>query len=628
MGQIVPSGSNALGSGHSESAEGCTVLIPGLKARPSIPIDALRAELERLLSSQVFSAAERLSEFLRFVVEQSISGQADALKEWLLGVRVFGRSDSFDPGVDAIVRVEAGRLRKKLAAYYETEGQDDPVVIEVPRGSYAPVFHERSSMAPQISPDEANGFLPAANKTLSKGITSIIVLPFVNVSADPENEYFSDGLTEEVIVGLTRIHGLRVIARSTAFQYKRQAQDIRRISIELNVSAALEGSVRRNGDRLRITAQLIDGRNGFHLWAQTYERQMNDIFAIQQEIAEAIAGMVGAQLPAARPSGDTNDGAVKAYDLYLRAMYFEAKRTPDGFSKGLELLQLAVDLDPHCAPIFARMATSYTLRAVYGLEAPKIAMKRAGDAASRALEIDNALAHAHFARGFVSALYDWDWSGAGVYFRRALELNPGVPEFHHRYAVFYLAALGKTEEALWHIRKAKNLDPMSIILQAAECAVLVWDHQYEAAIAKGERAVELEPTYFLGHMYLSWAYLYQGKATESIRAAAEAARLSAESPAALAALGNAYALAERMDQAAVIVKRLQQRPYIPSVYVAAVYAAMKKTDETFSWLTRATRERSPALFSLLVGLWDQDIRRDPRFGALARSVGLDGAAHT
>jgi len=623
-----PSGGNELGPGHSESANRNNTLIPVLKSGPSIPIEALRAELERLLSSQVFSNSDRLSQFLRFVVEQSICGQADGLKEWLLGIHVFGRSEAFDPSVDAIVRVEAGRLRTKLAAYYETDGQDDPVVIEVPKGSYAPVFHERSSRAPQIPPAEANGFGPAANKTQSKGITSIIVLPFVNVSADPENEYFSDGLTEEVIVGLTRIHGLRVIARSTAFQYKRQAQDIRRISIELNVSAALEGSVRRNGDRLRITAQLIDGRNGFHLWAQTYERQMNDIFAIQQEIAEAIAGMVGAQLPAARPTGDTNDGAVKAYDLYLRAMYFEGKRTTDGFSKGLELLQLAVDLDPRCAPIFARLATSYTLRAVYGLEAPKIAMKRAGDAASRALEIDNTLAHAHFARGFVSALYDWDWSGAGVHFRRALELNPGVPEIHHRYAVFYLSALGKTEEALWHIREAKHLDPMSIILQAAECAVLVWDHQYEAAIAKGERAVELEPTYFPGHMYLSWAYLYQGKAAESIQAAAEAVRLSAESPAALAALGNAYALAGRTDQAALIVKRMQQRPYIPSVYVSAVYAAMKKTDEAFSWLTRAARERSPALFSLLVGLWDQDIRRDPRFEVLTRSVGLDRGTHT
>jgi serine/threonine-protein kinase len=616
---------NELGPEHSECAGGSTALVPGPKSVSSIPLEALRSELERVLSSQVFSASERLNQFLRFVVEQSICGQADALKEWLLGVRVFGRSDSFDPSVDAIVRVEAGRLRSKLAEYYRTEGQNDPVVIEVPKGSYAPVFHPQTSVAHPIKLAPANTFAHAGNRSMNEALTSIIVLPFVNVSPDPDNEYFSDGLTEEVIIGLTRIHGLRVIARSTAFQYKGQARDIRRIGLDLSVSAALEGSVRKNGDRLRITAQLIDTRSCFNLWAHTYDRQMNDVFAIQQEISEAIAGVIGGQLSAARPSPDSNTSAVDAYDLYLRAMYFEGKRTMEGFSKGLEQLQLAVDLDPRCAPIFARLASSYTLRAVYGLEAPKTAMKRAGAAASRALEIDDTLAQAHAARGFVSALYDWDWAAAGAHYRRALELNPGVPEIHHRYAVFYLAPLGKIDAALWHLQEAKHLDPMSIILQAAECAVLVWGGQYEAAIAKGERAVELEPTYFPGHMYLSWAYQYQGMPSQSIHAAEEAVRLSAESPAALAALGNAHASAGHTDQAVRIAELMQQRPYVPCVYVSAVYAAIGKIEKAFYWLTRAERERSPALFSLRVGLWDQKMRSDPRFGALARSVGFERA---
>jgi serine/threonine-protein kinase len=380
------------------------------------------------------------------------------------------------------------------------------------------------------------------------------------------------------------------------------------------------------GDRLRITAQLIDTRNCFHLWAHTYDRQLNDIFAIQQEIAEAIAGIVGAQLSAARPFGDSDAKAVDAYDLYLRAMYFEGKRTMEGFSKGLEQLERAVGLEPRCAPIFARLASSYTLRAVYGLEAPNVAMKRAGDAASRALEIDDGLAQAHAARGFVSAVYEWDWAAAGAHYRRALALNPGVPEIHHRYAVFYLAPLGKTEEAMRHLQEAKYLDPMSIILQAAECAVLVWGQRYEAAITKGERAVELEPTYFPGHMYLSWAYQYQGMAAKSIQAAEEAVRLSAESPAALGTLGTAYAVAGRRDRALRIAERMQQRPYVPGVYVSTVYAAIGELDKAFSWLTRAKRERSPALFSLRVGLWDQKMRRDPRFDLLTRSVGFDRAS--
>jgi serine/threonine-protein kinase len=542
---------------------------------------------------------------------------------------VFGRNESFDPRVDAIVRVEAGRLRTKLAQYYDTEGHNDPLLIQVHKGSYAPVFRERSSMPHQIAETVARGFEPATNNERNDGLTSIVVLPFVNLSADPDNEYFSDGLTEEVITGLTRIRGLRVIARSTAFRYKGQAQDIRRVGVELNVSAALEGSVRRIGDRLRITAQLIDARNCFHLWSHTYEREMKDIFAIQQDIAEAIEGMVRGELPAVRPSREINDSSsAKAYDLYLRAMYFEGKRTMEGLSKELEQLQLAADLDPRSAPISARLANSYTLRAVYGLEPPKIAMKRAGDAASRALEIDNTLAQAHAAKGLVSALYDWDWSAAGVNFRRALELNPGVPEIHHCYAVFYLSPLGKTEEALWHIQQAKHLDPMSLILQAAECAVLVWGRQYEAATAKGKKTVELEPNYFLGHLYLSWAYLGQGMPTESIKAAEEAVRLSAESPPALAALGNSYALAGQMDKARGLIERMKQRSYIPSAYISSVYASMGEIDEAFHWLTQAERERSPALFSLRIGLWDRRLRSDPRFDALVRIVGLSGATQT
>jgi len=619
----VASGSD--GPGDSEFAPAGTVRNPGLKSVPSVPAAAVRAELERVLSSQVFSGSERLSQFLRFVVEQSINGQADPLKEWLLAVRVFGRSESFDPRVDAIVRVEAGRLRTKLAQYYETEGRNDPLLIQVRKGGYTPVFRERSSLPHPIARAVARGFEPAANKERNDGLTSIVVLPFVNLSADPDNEYFSDGLTEEVITGLTRIHGLRVIARSTAFRYKGQAQDIRRVGIELNVAAALEGSVRRIGGRLRITAQLIDTRDCFHLWSQTYEREMKDIFAIQQEIAEAIGGIVRGQLPAARPSRQTNDSIGEtAYDLYLRGMYFEGKRTMEGFTKGLEQLQLAADLDPRSAPIFARLANSYSLQAIYGLEAPKVAMQRACNAATRALEIDNTLAQAHAAKGFVSALFDWDWPAAGTHFRRALELNPGVPEIHHRYAVFYLSLLGKTEEALWHIQQAKHLDPMSIVLRAAECAVLVYGRQYEAAIAKGKKTVELEPTYYLGHLYLSRAYLMQGMPAESIEAAEEAVRLSAGSPPALAALGMSYAMAGQMDQALNMVERMQHRPYIPPVYVCSVYAELGEIDQAFHWLARAERERSPSLVCLRTGIWARRLRSDPRYDALARVVGVSG----
>jgi pentatricopeptide repeat protein len=603
------------------------VMRTGTDSGPQIPVEAVRAQLERVLSSHAFATSERLRQFLRFVVEESMQGQADALKEWLLGVRVFKRHESFDPRIDAIVRVEAGRLRTKLTRYYETEGHNDPVLIQLNRGSYAPAFQARSATPHRSAPAATHGFEPV-NPDRRETLTSIVVLPFVNLSAEHGNEYFSDGLTEEVIAGLTRIHGLRVIARSTAFRYKGQAQDIRKIGLDLKVSAALEGSVRRIGDRLRITAQLIDTTDCFYLWSQTYERELKDIFAIQQEIAEAIGALVRGQLPAARPMQESSDKShAEAYDLYLRAMYFEGKRTMDAFSKSLEHLQRAADLDPQCAPIFARLANSYTLRAVYGLESPEVAMTRAGDAAARALAIDPALAEAHAAKGFVSAVYDWDWSAAGVHYQRALELNPGVPEIHHRYAVFYLSPQGRTDEALWHIHQAKHLDPMSLVLQAAECAVLVWAQQYDAAIVNGQKTVELEPTYYLGHLYLSWAYLMQGTPLEAIKPAEEAVRLSAACPPSLAALGNAYALSGQPEKARDVVERMEHQSYHPSVYISSVYASMGKIEEAFHWLALAERERSPALFSLRIGLWDPRFRSDPRFEIISRSIGLGSTAH-
>jgi adenylate cyclase len=254
------------------------LLVGGYSTEPAVPAESIQIELQKILSSHVFSASGRLRQFLRFVVEQSLRGQRETLKESVLGVRVFGRGHGFDPRLDAIVRVEAGRLRAKLAEYYEIEGRQDPVLIELHKGGYAPVFHDRNHTpaAPHAVTAPMAGRL-ASNHTQSARLTSIVVLPFLNLSADPENDYFSDGLTEEVISGLTRIPGLRVIARSTAFRYKGQAQDIRKVGTELNVSAALEGSVRRIGDHLRITTQLVDTVSCFHIWSDSYELEIRQL---------------------------------------------------------------------------------------------------------------------------------------------------------------------------------------------------------------------------------------------------------------------------------------------------------------------------------------------------------------
>ncbi len=258
----------------------------------SVPVGQVQAELKKVLSSRVFRHTELLSRFLRFIVDQTLAGHMDSLKESVLGVDVFGRGPAFDSRMDPIVRVDARRLRAKLAEYYETEGRQDPVVIELPKGGYTPVFNWRQAVETPL-----NGTNGVAHQD-PPSAASVAVLPFVSLSADPENQYFSDGLTEEVIAALTRIPGLKVIGRSTVFCYQGKAQDVRKVGGELRVRTVVEGSVRRIGTRLRINAQLLDATNCFHIWSETWERETTDIFAVQEEISGAIENMARANFRA------------------------------------------------------------------------------------------------------------------------------------------------------------------------------------------------------------------------------------------------------------------------------------------------------------------------------------------
>jgi adenylate cyclase len=237
----------------------------------------VRAQLERILNSRLFAQSQRLTHFLRFVVEAATDGNLENVKEYAIGVEVFGRGDDFDPRVDPIVRVQAAKLRSKLLEYYASEGAHDPVVISIPKGSYAAAFE----------------VVGTTTKLTEDHRASIAVLPFVNMSPEPDNEYFSDGLTEEIINGLTTVPGLCVVARTSVFRFKGQAQDIREIGSQLNVRTILEGSVRRTGAQLRITAQLISVQDGYHLWSQTFKRELRDIFAVQEEISAHPPGTQG-----------------------------------------------------------------------------------------------------------------------------------------------------------------------------------------------------------------------------------------------------------------------------------------------------------------------------------------------
>jgi TolB-like protein len=293
---------------------------------------AVSSELEKILASEQFLSAGRLGPFLRYVVDRTIAGEGGTLKEPVVGVAVFGRAPDYDPRTDPIVRVEARRLRARLDEYYKSSGKDDPVVIELPKGTYAPVF--RTGRQPPIPNGRGSLWLAvliggvvlaAILWTLTRPSAvpdkSVAVLPFVNLSADASNEYFSDGLTDELIAGLARVPGLRVVARSIVFQHKGKSYDARALGRQLNAATVVEGSVRRSGERIRITAQVVNAADGYEMWSRTYERELNDVFAIQEEIATSIVNALRVELGRDRKVLEARRTTPEAYNEYLQARY-------------------------------------------------------------------------------------------------------------------------------------------------------------------------------------------------------------------------------------------------------------------------------------------------------------------
>ena len=327
---------------------GSQIRLPNLKPKASFGGEgaepnaaAIRGQLEKILSSEAFARAERMSRFLRFVVHETVNGKGAQLKEYLIGVEVFDRDKSYDPRTDPVVRGEARRLRTKLMEYYEREGKGDPVRIHLPKGSYAVVFQSSSDVGPG---DQT----PISVRSTPAGAKSIAVLPFLNLSPNPENEYFSDGLTEEIIHALGKVSGMSVVARTSVFQYKGRAYDIRQIGEQLCVQTVLEGSVRSSGERLRVTAQLVNADDGYHLWSETYDRNMVDLVCNSgrtlrrhsQHSAEILGGAGGI---ASRAAHSVQSGSVPPI---LKGRFFLQKRTEEGLRRGIEFFEQAIELDP------------------------------------------------------------------------------------------------------------------------------------------------------------------------------------------------------------------------------------------------------------------------------------------
>ncbi len=447
---------------------------------------------------------------------------------------------------------------------------------------------------------------------------SIAVLPFVNLSAAKENEYFADGMTEELSNTLAQIEGLRVVARTSAFQFKGKEVDVREIGQQLGVGNVLEGSVRRDGDRLRITAQLVSAKDGYHLWSETYERSMKDVFAVQEELSRAIASALQVRLTgttgSVRTEAPTTDLA--AYDLYLQGRYFWHERTFSGLTKARELFEQAIAKDPRFARAYAGLADVYVVLPLWNDIAPHQAYPRAKAAALQALALDSGLAEPQAALGEVYTFYEWDWPAADRRFQRALALDPYNANTHHWYAEDYLEPVGRLEEAVREHQHARELDPLSLTINAGLGITLYRAGRYAEALAHLENARRLDPGFILANSALGLVYLKLGRYGEAVQAFQAALDTHTRHSIDVAQLGYAYAKAGRRDDATKLLNELHARAareYVGPTSIALLYAGLGDTTRTFQWLDRAVAARDPFLIYLFVAdpLFD-GLRRDPR----------------
>jgi TolB-like protein/Tfp pilus assembly protein PilF len=457
----------------------------------------------------------------------------------------------------------------------------------------------------------------------------IAVIPLANLSGDARDEFFSDGLTEELISLLSRVRGVRVIARTSAMRFKGRSVGIAEIARALDVGAIVEGSVRRDGDRVRVTAKLIDCASEEHLWSSTYDRELSDLFAIQSDIARRIVKALRVQLrradAAALERAATKD--IDAYTLYLEGRYQWNLRSPPALLAAVELFRSALAKDPTFALAHAGIADAYCSLALLEFEAPSSAFPKARAAAEAALRVDPNLSEAHASLGLVRFQYERDFPGAEKELRRAIELNPNYPAAHQFYAD-YLKAMGRFDEALREMRRALALDPVSLAINTGLGHVLYLSRQYDRAIEQYRAALALDPSFVQAHLWFGRPYLEKGMFAEAIAELRQAVELSKGSTISLAVLGHAYASAGRGPEAREILRQLEERAkatYLPSYWIALIYTGLGETDTALTWLERAADERSSWLVWIKVEPRFDRLRSDPRFEVLLRRLGLAGA---
>ena len=459
------------------------------------------------------------------------------------------------------------------------------------------------------------------------GRRMLVVLPFENLSGGRKHDYFSEGLTEEMISQLARLspEQLGVIARTSAMQYKSTTKTAQQIEQELAVSHLLEGSVRRSGERVRITAQLIRVSDATHLWAEGYERSLHDILALQAEVARAIAREIQIKLTVGVQHRLDRVAAIdpEAHEAYLRGRHLWNRRTEEGLRNSIALYEEAIRRQPDYAMAYTGVADSYVMLACRGMVSAKETFRRARAAARKALELDGELGEAHGSLAHVR-LHDWDWEGLDRDFLRAIELHPAQPIVYYWYGEF-LMSMGRPEEAIAMTRRAQQADPLSPVIAASLAMILYLARHYDEAARMLQRAQEIDPDHFLPHLRMGLVRLQQEGYPEAIRELQTAARLANHSTETLAALGTGYAMAGMSGEAHRIVAQLQASQaehYVLPYNIAKIYAAARDKDKSFEWLERAYQEGDPDLIELNSEPLFDRLRGEPKFSELMRRIGF------
>jgi serine/threonine-protein kinase len=600
----------------------------------------VRRQLGRVLESELFTRAEQLSRFLRFVVERHLDGRNEELKESVIGVEVFGRKPDYNPKYDPIVRTEARRLRARLCEYYANGGKSDSLVIELPKGGYVPMVREvlGGSSTGNTNPTETGFSAVEISRSAKRARLAVIVarvclavilaaaglwwkvqrrdtpiavavMPLTNLSQDPANDYFSDGLTGEIIRNLSIIDGLQVRSQTSSFVFKGKPRNIREAGEQLSVDYILEGSVLRAGDKLRINAQLVRVRDDVPLWSERYDRELRDIFAIQDEISRGIVNSLRLKLGRGQRRYQTSP---EAYDLYLRTRAPWVQQGWSVIANAVEPLEAVIAQDPSFAPAWADLAVAHAVRS--GGFNPKFAasLPKMRSAAEKAIQLDPLLAEAQDAMAIACAR-DARWEQSEKSFRRAVELDPHNPMYYGHFAMYLLLPVGRIEEALEQLRIGERADPLSYEIHFDAAYVLFAAGRYEEAARHCGKlpANAHDKAWCRDELLLKRARIDEAIPTLEMAFRNEPRwRIRSD-------LAYAYALAGRREDAEKLVASI-----LDPFEHARVYAGLRDTERTLEALNNAVVAGPFRMGRVLAFPEYAFLRGDPRLKAVRKKVGL------